>query len=160
MEYINVGKIITTHGLNGELKIRSDFKYKDLIFKCGFTLYIGKLYEKHIILSYRKHKCYDMVLLDNISDIDKAIHYKQSDVYILKTDLVLDNKYLKEDLIGLNVLYNDNNIGVVLDIIDVSMGNELLKLEKFYIPNNSHFVKEIDLNKKIIIVYNIEGLIL
>ena len=38
MEYL--GKLVNTHGLRGEVKIISDFKYKDIIFKEGNTIYI------------------------------------------------------------------------------------------------------------------------
>lgn len=160
MDYIYVGKIMTTHGLKGELKIRSNFKYKDLIFKINRYLYIGNNYEKHIILSYRKHQDYDMVILSNIDDINKAINYKMLDVYVLKEELNLQtNNYLTEDLVGLNIIYHNKKIGKVVDVVDFN-NNELLKLKDFYIPNNSHFIKNIDLNKKVIIVDNIEGLML
>ena len=29
MKYINIGKIVNTHGIKGELRLLSDFKYKD-----------------------------------------------------------------------------------------------------------------------------------
>ena len=40
MEYIYVGKIVNTHGIKGEIRILSDFKYKNEIFKENFKLYI------------------------------------------------------------------------------------------------------------------------
>ena len=40
--YIKIGQIVNTHGIKGELKIISDFKYKDKIFVKDFNLYIGK----------------------------------------------------------------------------------------------------------------------
>ena len=40
MEYVKIGKIVNTHGIKGELRIRSDFEYKDRVFKKGFILYI------------------------------------------------------------------------------------------------------------------------
>ena len=49
MKYIIIGKIVNTHGIKGELRILSDFKYKDKIFKKGFPLYIGHTKEKEII---------------------------------------------------------------------------------------------------------------
>ena len=41
-DYVYIGRITNTHGLKGEVKIRSNFDYKDRVFKEGFTLYIGK----------------------------------------------------------------------------------------------------------------------
>ena len=62
MEYIYVGKIVNTHGIKGEIRILSDFKYKNEIFKENFKLYIGTQKQEMIIKNYRKHKMYDMVL--------------------------------------------------------------------------------------------------
>ena len=42
MDYINIGKIVNTHGIKGELRILSDFKFKDRVFVTGFNFYIGK----------------------------------------------------------------------------------------------------------------------
>ena len=42
MEYIYIGDIVNTHGIKGELRILSDFKYKENVFKKNFKIYIGK----------------------------------------------------------------------------------------------------------------------
>ena len=54
MEYVNVGKIYTTHGLNGEVKVKSNFNYKDKIYVNGFNFYIGKDKELYKLRNYRK----------------------------------------------------------------------------------------------------------
>ena len=40
MKFINIGKIVNTHGIKGELRIRSDFPYKDRVFVKGNNLMI------------------------------------------------------------------------------------------------------------------------
>ena len=35
MELVAVGKLVNTHGLKGEVKVKSDFERKELIFKKG-----------------------------------------------------------------------------------------------------------------------------
>ena len=35
MKDVYVGKIVSTHGIKGEVKILSDFEYKDKVFKVG-----------------------------------------------------------------------------------------------------------------------------
>ena len=44
MEYVYVGKITSTHGIKGELKIKSYFKYKDLVFKKNNFCHIRRVY--------------------------------------------------------------------------------------------------------------------
>ena len=33
MDYVKIGKIVDTHGIKGELRIKSDFEKKDIVFK-------------------------------------------------------------------------------------------------------------------------------
>lgn len=160
MDYVYVGRIITTHGLKGEVKVRSNFKFKDKVFIKGFKLYIGTNKEEHEILSYRKHKDYDMLVLTGIDDIDKAISYKQKLVFINRCDLVLNEDYLDEDLIGLDGIYNDKNIGKVVEVLDQGNKNIVIKLDNgIYIPRNDNFILKVDFSKKIIIFKNLEGLL-
>ena len=39
-DFIYVGKIVNTHGLKGEIRILSDFEYKEKVFVPGMTIYI------------------------------------------------------------------------------------------------------------------------
>ena len=41
MKYVYLGKIANTHGIKGELRILSNFKYKSRVFNKGFKVYIG-----------------------------------------------------------------------------------------------------------------------
>lgn len=161
MEYIYVGRIITTHGLNGEMKIRSNFKYKDQAFKVGNKIYIGLAREEHEIISYRKHMEYDMLILSNISDIDKAIKYKKELLYTTKDNInLLEDDYLDEDLIGLTAIYNDRKIGVIRLITDEGNNNLIIRLDNGKcIPKNKHFILKVDLDNKKIYFTNLEGLL-
>ena len=84
MDLIYIGDLVNTHGIKGEVRIISDFKYKDDVFKANNSLYINN--NKYIIKSYRHHKTYDMVMLDGINNIDDAINLKGSKVYINRND--------------------------------------------------------------------------
>jgi hypothetical protein len=58
-DVLKIGRVVNTHGIKGEVRVISDFKYKDDVFKEGSILYIdGK---KYIIKSYRKHKNFDLI---------------------------------------------------------------------------------------------------
>ena len=160
MDYINIGKIITTHGLNGEVKITSNFKFKEQVFIKDFNLFIGESFEEHKILSYRKHQNYDMVILDKIDTIDKAIKCKQKNVYIKRSDLDLSNNYLDEDLIGLDAYYNNEKIGVIKNIVDAGNNNLLIMLDNGkYIPKNDNFIECVNLKDKKVMLKNVEGLL-
>ena len=161
MDYVVVGRIITTHGLKGEMKIRSNFKYKNQAFSVGSSLYIGASKEHHKVLTYRIHKDYDMVIVTDINDIDKAIPYKQELVYVKKSDIKLGlNEYLDEDLIGLQAYFNDTKVGTILSITDEGNNNLVMRLDSGkIIPKNNNFILKVDISKKIIYLKNVEGLI-
>ena len=157
MDLINIGKIVNTHGLKGEIRIISDFKYKKDVFKTNNIVYINN--EKYIIKSYRFHKIYDMIILDSINTIEQAEELKGLNVYINRNDYKFDG-YLNEDLIGLEVYDKDIFKGKVIDIVK-TVTNDLLVIEgnkKHMVPNIPEFIKVVDLeNNKIYIEY-IRGL--
>lgn len=79
---VYVGEIVNTHGIKGELRIVSDFKYKDSVFVKGKKLYLGKRKQEVVIKTYRTHKNYDMVSFEDVNDINEAIIFKNDDVYV------------------------------------------------------------------------------
>ena len=76
MEYIYIGKIVNTHGIKGEVRILSKFKYKSRVLKKYFKVYIGPSKEEQIINSYRPHKQFDMITLEGITNINEVLKYK------------------------------------------------------------------------------------
>ena len=160
MDLVFIGKISGTHGIKGELKIKSDFERKDLVFKVGNKIIIDN--EEHIIRSYRYHKIFDMITIDDYNNINDVLCFVGKNVYVSRMSLNLKkSEYLLSDLIGLNVVSNDTIYGIVKDYSNDI--NPLLKVEfdkNYYIPINSDYIKCVDLDKKEIIVDNIEGLII
>lgn len=139
-----IGKLVNTHGIKGEVKIISDFKYKNIIFKKGSTIYIDD--NKYIINSYRKHQKFDMITLIGISNINEAIFLKGKSVYIKKEEYAFPGP-LNEDLYGKKVYDKDKYIGVLKDI-QKNVNQELLIVENndktYLIPYVDEFVKEIN----------------
>lgn len=160
MELVYVGKIVNTHGIKGELRIRSDFERKDLVFKVGNKIIIDK--EEHIINSYRYHKIFDMITIDDYDNINDVLKFVGKNVYVSRISLNLKkSEYLLSDLIGLNVVSNDTVYGIVRDYSNDI--NPLLKVDydkNYYIPINSNYIKSVDLDKKEIVVDDVEGLII
>lgn len=164
MEYIYIGKIVNTHGVKGELRLLSDFKYKDKVFVKDMPIYIGRKKEKEIINSYRHHKNFEMITLFGYNNINEVLKYKGLSAFALKSDLHLDSdEYLDEDLIGMDTYSENIFIGKILDIKDSGNGNKLLVIEKdqkqVYIPYHKEFIASIDFENKIINLNLVKGLI-
>lgn len=163
MDYIWIGKIVNTHGIKGELRIKSDFDRKDLVFKDGFRIYIGKEKKKEIITSYRVHKDFDMVRLNGYTNINEVLKYIKSDVFIDRNDLNLNNdEILLNDLIGMEVKDNNEIIGKITDYVYNNSNILLVVLsdKKFYIPYRSNYIIKVDKQNRIVYTKNVKDLIL
>ena len=163
MNYILIGKIVNTHGIKGELRIISDFPYKDRVFKNNFNIYIGKDKINEVINTYRHHKIFDMITLKNYNNINEVLKYKGSWVYINRLDLKLnDNEYLECDLLDFNIIINNNIIGK-LSYFENHNNNKIIivknKEKEILLPYNNNLIENINLDKKEITYKNIEGLI-
>ncbi len=159
MKFINIGKIVNTHGLKGELRILSKFKYKDRIFKKDMKLYIGKNKTEFTINTYRFHKIFDMVTFNGFNNINDVEYLKGEYVFINEDDLNLnEDEFLSEKLIGFKVFIGDKDVGTVTEIIDTG-ANEVIKVNNILIPYVKDFIKKIDKENKILYVNNIRGLI-
>ena len=159
MEFINVGKIVNTHALKGELRIMSNFRHKDKVFKKGMKVYVGKKKEEFTINTYRFHKIYDMVTFEGYNNINDVEYLKGLNVYINEDDLVLDGEIYSGKLIGFNVINDGKSIGTITEIIDTP-ANEVIRVEKdILIPYVNEFIEKIDLDKKEIYVKGVGGLL-
>lgn len=156
MNLVYVGKIVNTHGIKGEVKIISDFEYKDQIFKIGNKIFVDD--ETLEINSYRVHKNYDMITLKGFNDINEVLKYKNCRVYINRDDYEFE--LLTTDLIGMKVYDNSVYKGEVIDILKSDLYSLLkIKNKKVYlIPNIDTFIKKINKEEKIIEINYMKGL--
>ena len=153
MNKIIIGKLVNTHGIKGEIRIKSNFKYKVKVFKIGNKIIIDKPYE---IMSYRVHKGYDMVTLKGINSINDISFPKNIFVYIDRDEYLNDNEYLDDDLIGFNVCSKEKVYGLLKDIRYISETKKLLVVDNHLIPYE--FIKNVLLTDKKIIIDDVEGL--
>lgn len=162
MKYVMIGKIVNTHGLKGEVRILTEFKYKDRVFIPGMKIYIGKDKICEEICTYRHHKIFEMITMNGYNNINDILKYKGEYVFINREDLILnENEYLDEDIIGLSVIVDNEYKGRV-NRIDKHSKNEILVVRNddrnYLIPYNFDIISGIDLSKKEIYVNNIVGL--
>lgn len=156
-----VGKIVGTHGIKGELKVKSDTSFDR--FKKGNVLYIEKE-EKITINSSRVHKGLHLITINGLTNINDVLMYVNKNIYVPHDRSELEEgEYYYEDLIGL-ICYDSNKeeIGEVIDLQEVPQGLilEIRGKEKtILIPYVDEFIEEIDLDNKKILINEIEGLL-
>lgn len=147
MKYIYVGKIINTHGIKGELRILSESKYKNEIFKINNYLYIED--KEYQIKTYRQHKNYDMVTLDDLDNINKVLHLKNKKVYTSRTYI---KEVLPEDLIGYEIINEGIKEGKVVNITKNKVQEILVTDTNKKVIFIKEIIKNIDNEKKEITV--------
>ena len=135
IKYIFIGRIVNTHALKGEVRIISDFEFKDKIFKENTFLYIGENKDKEVIETYRKHKQFDMVKFKGIDNINNVLKYKGSKVYINEEDLKLkDDEILISELLNMDVYNNDKLVGKITEYRSDN-GNNMLRVNSEFGSN-------------------------
>ena len=156
MKYINIGKIVNTHALKGEVRIISNFEYKDRVFKVGNVLYSGQFKTPLTIETYRVHKQYDMVKFVGIDYINDVLQYKGDVVYVDEEILNLkDDEILESELTNMSVSCNDKLIGKITEYRNDN-GNKMIRVNDKFIPYNKDFIAKIDKENKIIYMQGIE----
>lgn len=161
MNLIYIGKIVNTHGLKGEVRIISDFKYKEEVFQEKNHLFVGQKKDNLTIKTYRVHKNYDMVTFDGLDNIDDVIVYKNSSVYFDRDELKIDG-YLDDDLIGFEVYQNDKNVGTITALKQSKLYTLLVinnNGKEYLVPNTANFVINVDLENKRIYIIEMWGLV-
>lgn len=162
MEYYRCGKIMTTHGIKGDLKIKvtSDF---ERFFK-GSKLYIlhNEEYVPVVVHKASEFGKYMLVSFENMLDINLVSKFHLDEIYVSEEDReeLEEDEYYYSDLVGCEV-YNQKNEfrGVVEEIKEMPQCDYLYISYNdmhYYVPFINEFVLEVT-DK--IIIQEIEGLI-
>lgn len=159
MNEVYIGKIVSTHGIKGEIKIISDFEYKEKVFVVGKKLIID--HKEYEIKSYRRHKQFDMVTLNDYKDINDILFLMKKNVFMLESDIDLGNLVLDNELLNYSCLTVDGKCGIIKEIFFSAPNYKVMRVmfeKEVLIPFNSPMIKEISKDKKEVIVELIEGM--
>ncbi|HEL1757848.1 TPA: ribosome maturation factor RimM [Streptococcus suis] len=123
MNYFNVGKIVNTQGLQGEMRVLSVTDFMEERFKKGSVL---ALFDEKVrfvmdveIANHRKEKNFDIIKFKGmyyINDIEKYKGYSLKIAEEKLTDLE-DGEFYYHEIIGLDVYENDQVIGQIKEIL-------------------------------------------
>ena len=167
MQYLEIGQIVNTSGLDGIVKINAftdDIRRFDKLK----TIYIDKKgsLEKHSILLVRYNKKQVFLKLDNIDTIEEAEKLKGYYIKIDKKDAVKlpENTYFITDLLDLDVYTeNDEYLGKIADIFSTGSNDVYVVKDEsgkqILLPATQEVIKNIDIEKRKVIVNLIKGLI-
>ena len=165
-DILEIGQIVNTRGLRGEVKVNS-FSQDSKRFEKLDVIYIKENNElksyKIEKVTYNKNQV--ILKLENINHIDYAEKLRNKYIYVKKSQLedLPEGVYYISDLIGLDVYDEKNNyLGKVDDIFstksnDVYVIKNELGVTKL-LPGTDEVIKNIDFDNKKIVVNLIKGL--
>ncbi len=164
MEKLKIGIIVNTHGLKGEVKIKSFSDFNAIRFEKKKTLsilYQGEYVDVTIATS-RENKGNVFVSFVGYEDINLVEKFRNCDVCINRDDLheLEEDEVYFIDLMGCEVYLEDGQLlGQVEDVLETGANAVLRVNQKTLIPYVKAFVKEADIKNKRIVVYDVEGLL-
>lgn len=161
-DFLEIGKIVNTHGLKGDVKVVPWSDYPEIFEKIKYVFSDG---EKLKITHVKYQKSNVILKLDKINSIDEAEKIKGKTLCVLRKDLgnLPKDTYFVADLIGLEAFYDDEKIGVLKDIIPVSGADVyVIKPEEgkdILIPATKENILEINIEKSFIKISIPNGLL-
>lgn len=172
MEWFNVGRIVNTHGVRGEVRILSTTDFEEQRFVVGNKLAAFKKDDKKptwvTIQSVRRHKNFILLTFEGMNNINIVEPFKEGMLKVTKDqmeeDLLEENEYFYHDIIGCSVASEEGEtIGEVKDILQTGANDVwVVKGEKgkeHYIPYIEDVVKNINIDEKVITIHVMEGLL-
>lgn len=166
MDYTIIGKIINTHGIRGEVKV---YPLTDDIKRFEYLkeTFIG---DNKIVVNVdgvKYHKGTVILKFKEYDDINEILKYKDSYIFVSGENRVVlpENNYFIYDLIGCKVVdISGNTIGNLKDVLqgnsnDVYVVEDKSDFKEYLIPAVKEFVKQVNIDDKLITIDPIEGMI-
>lgn len=161
-EYLEAGKIVTTHGIRGEVKIMPYTDTPELL--CEFDrLFIGK--DKAEIYIDRARVAKNMVIakIEGIDTVEAAEKYRNKVLFMHRDDLELDeDTYFIQDLIDMEVQDADSGFvyGKITDVLQ-NGANDVYVIKgdrEYLVPAIPDVVISTDIDSNIMQIRPLDGL--
>lgn len=170
MNYFNVGKIVNTHGIRGEVRVisRTDFPEERYAPGSQLALFMpgSKTPIPLIVASHRRHKNFDLLTFENHPNINDVEKYRDGILKVSDEQLgdLEEGEFYYHEVIGCTVFTTEGmEIGTVTEILETG-ANDVWTVtpaqgKPHYIPYIEEVVKEVDVEEKRIVIEPMEGLL-
>ncbi|CAM4170947.1 ribosome maturation factor RimM [Listeria booriae] len=168
-QMFNVGKIVNTHGLMGEVRVISQTDFADERFVPGNELFLfaknSKKPEKLVIKTHRKHKNFDLLTFEGIVGINNVERMKEGMLKVPESQLgdLEENEFYFHEIIGCEVYTEEGELlGTISEILtpganDVWVVQQKGEKDKL-VPYIADVVTSVNIGDKKITISVMEGL--
>lgn len=170
MQWFNVGKIVNTHGILGEVRVISSTDFAEERYAIGSKLSLFMPKDKTpkylTVASHRRHKTFDLLTFENHPYLQDVEHYRDGVLRVSEEELteLEEGIYYYHEIVDCVVVTLDGTeIGKVTEVLETGANDVWTitpdKGKQQYIPYIDDVVKEIDIANKKIVIDAIEGLL-
>lgn len=161
-EFLEAGKIVTTHGIRGEVKIMPYTDTPELL--CEFErLFMGKNHDEIIVANAKPFKNMVIAKLQGINTVEDAEKLRNKMLYMHRDDLELDeNTFFIQDLIGMTVKDADSGFeyGKITDVLQ-NGANDVYVIRgdrEYLVPAIPDVIISTDIDGELMLIRPLEGL--
>lgn len=169
-KWFNVGKIVNTHGVRGEVRVISKTDFAEERYTPGNKLYIFKEQNAEpvevIVANHRQHKSFDLLTFEGYDNINQVEQFKDSLLKIPESQLeeLEEGEFYYHEIIGCSVVTEEGEeVGKIKEILSPG-ANDVWVIQRkngkdVLIPYIEEIVKEIDIENKQVKIHVMEGLL-
>lgn len=169
-KWFNVGKIVNTHGIRGEVRVISKTDFPEERYKIGNVLYLFLPKAKDpielTVKSHRTHKNFDLLTFEGLENINEVEKFRDGILKVPESYLgqLDEDEFYYHEIIGCLVATTKGvEIGKVTEILSPG-ANDVWVIKgkggkEILIPYIHDVVKKVDTKEKVILIDPMEGLL-
>lgn len=169
-KWFNVGKIVNTHGVRGEVRVISRTDFPEERYKVGNTLYIWKEKENAPlevkVTSHRQHKTFDLLTFEGYNNVNEVEQFKGALLKVPEEQLgeLAEGEYYYHEIIGCTVITEEGEtLGKVKEILSPGANDVWViqrpKGQDLLIPYIDEVVLQVNIEEKLVTIHVMEGLL-
>ncbi|WP_059104641.1 ribosome maturation factor RimM [Shouchella shacheensis] len=167
--WFNVGKLVNTHGVRGEVRVLSTTDFAEERYAAGSTLKIAPDARSDgvqvVVRSHRIHKNFDLLTFEGMNNINDVEGYKGQFLFVSKKDLseLEEHEFYHHEIVGCTVVSDEGEeLGKVKEIFETGANDVWVVQRKgkkdLLLPYIEEAIKEVDVEERVIQVHVMEGL--
>lgn len=169
-KWFNVGKIVNTHGIKGEVRVISISDFTEKRYQIGNQLFMfmpdSSAPIELTVKAHRKHKNFDLLQFEGYDNVNQVEALKGSVLKVPESNLseLDENEFYFHEIIGCLVYTtNGEEIGKVIEILTPGANDVWVVKPKsgkeILIPYIEQIVKKVDVKEQVILIEPMEGLL-
>ena len=169
-KWFNVGKIVNTHGIRGEVRVISKTDFPEQRYKVGNVLYLFMPGSKQpielTVKTHRTHKNFNLLTFEGFENINEVEKFRDGILKVPESQLseLDEDEFYYHEVIGCHVVTTEGlELGKVTEILSPGANDVWVikssKGKEILIPYIEDVVKKVDVKEKVILIEPMEGLL-